>query len=78
MRGKVDLNDLLTSNEALLSLLVHNTNVVSGAVIESALIKKGKKGNIIELTMKGYKIGGAAYEINISLIHYKCSMNLLI
>ena len=39
----VDLNDLSTSNEALFSLLVHNTNVVSGPVIESALIKKKKR-----------------------------------
>ena len=54
-RGRVDLNDLSTSNEALFSLLVHNTNVVSGPLIESALIKKKKKTkkkNIIELTIK--------------------------
>ena len=41
-RERVDLNDLLTSNEALFSLLVHNTNVVSGPLIQSALIKKKK------------------------------------
>ena len=54
--GRVDLNDLLTSNGALLSLLVHDTNVLSGPVIE-----------IIELTIKGYKIGRTAYEIDSSL-----------
>ena len=42
-KGRLDLNDLLTSNEELFSLLVHNTNVVSGPVIESPLIKKKKK-----------------------------------
>ena len=41
----MDLNDLLTSNEELFSLLVHNTNVVSGPVIESPLIKKKRKEN---------------------------------
>ena len=45
MGGRVDLNDLLTSNEELLSLLLHNTNVVSGPVIESALVKKKRKKN---------------------------------
>ena len=48
-KGRVDFNDLLTSNEELFSMLVHNTNVVSGSVIESPLIKKKeekkKKGN---------------------------------
>ena len=43
MGGRVDLNDLVTSNEALFSLLVHNTNVVSLPVIESALIKKRRR-----------------------------------
>ena len=43
MGVRVDLNDLLTSNEALFSLLLHNTNAVSGPVIESALIKKRRK-----------------------------------
>ena len=69
-RGRVDLNDLLTSNEALFSLLVHNTNVVSGPLIESPLIKKKKnekKKDIFELTIKGYKIGRTAYEIDSSL-----------
>ena len=43
-KGRLDLNDLLTSDEELFSLLVHNTNVVSGPVIESPFIKKkGKK-----------------------------------
>ena len=28
--------------------------------------------------MKGYKIGRTAYEIDISLVQHKCSMNLLI
>ena len=28
--------------------------------------------------MKGYKIGRNAYEIDSSLVQYKCSMNLLI
>ena len=41
--GGMDLNDLLTSNEALFSVLVHNTNAVSGPVIESGLIKKRRK-----------------------------------
>ena len=41
--GRVVLNDLLTSNKELLSLLIHNTNVVSGPVIESSLIKKKEK-----------------------------------
>ena len=39
----MDLNDLLTSNEASFSLLVHNTNAVSVPVIESGLIKKRRK-----------------------------------
>ena len=65
----MDLNDLLTSNEALFSLLVHNTNVASGTDIESALIEKTRrKKNIIELMMKGYKIGRTAYEIDSSLV----------
>ena len=38
--GREDLNDLLTPNEELFSLLVHHTNVVSGQVIESAKKKK--------------------------------------
>ena len=42
-KGRLDLNDWLTSNEELFSLLVHNTNVVSGPVIGSSLIKKKKK-----------------------------------
>ena len=71
----MDLSDLLTSNEALFSLLVHNTNVVSGPGIESALIEKTRrKKNIIELMMKGYKIDRTAYEIDSSLVQYKCSM----
>ena len=41
--GRMDSNDLLTSNEALFSLLIHNTNAVSGPVIESGLIKKRRK-----------------------------------
>ena len=53
----MDLNDLLTSNEELFSLLVHNANVVSGPVIESALIRKRrKKKTISELMMKECKI----------------------
>ena len=40
---RMDSNDLLTSNEALFSLLVHNTNAVSGPAIESGLIKKRRK-----------------------------------
>ena len=43
LKYRVDLNDLLTSNEKLFSLPVHNTNVVSGPVIESALIKQRSK-----------------------------------
>ena len=39
----MDLNDLLTSNEASFSLLEHNTNAVSGPVMESGLIKKRRK-----------------------------------
>ena len=42
-KGRVDLNDLLTSNEELFSMLIHTTNVVSEPVIESPLIKKKKK-----------------------------------
>ena len=42
-KGRVDLNDLLTSNEELFSLLVHNTNVVSGPVTKPRLIKKKEK-----------------------------------
>ena len=38
--GRVDLNNLLTSNEELFSPLIHYTNAVSGPVIESALISK--------------------------------------
>ena len=66
----MDLNVLLTSNEELLSLHLHNTNVVSGPVIESALIKKKKrkKKMIWEFMMKGYKIGRTAYEIDSSLV----------
>ena len=41
--GRVDLNDLLTLNEELFSLLIHTTNVVSEPVIESPLIKKKKR-----------------------------------
>ena len=63
-KGRVDLNDLLTSNEELFSLLVQNTNVVSGPVIESPLIKKEEdkkeKKTISELIMKGCKIGRTA------------------
>ena len=44
---RVDLNDLLTSNGEFFSLLVHNTNVASGPVIESALIKKGRKKRLV-------------------------------
>ena len=74
----MDLNDLLTSNEELLSLLVHNTNVFSGPVIESALIKKKKrKKKIWELMMKGYKTDRTAYEIDSSLVQCKCRMNLI-
>ena len=62
--GRVDLNDLLTSNEELFSVLVQNTNVVSGPVIESPLIKKEEKRKekktISELIMKGCKIGRTA------------------
>ena len=43
MGGRVDLNDLLTLKRALFSLLVHNANVVSGPLIESALIKKRRR-----------------------------------
>ena len=39
----MDLNNLLTSNEALYSLLVHKTDEVSGPVIDCALIKKREK-----------------------------------
>ena len=42
-KGRLDLNDLLTLNEELFSPLVHNTNAVSGPVIESPLIKKKEK-----------------------------------
>ena len=78
MGGRMDLNDLLTSNEASFSLLVHNTNAVSVPVIESGLIKKRRKKKPIgELMMKGYKIGRTAYEIDSFLVQYKCSMDLL-
>ena len=65
----MDLNDLLTSNEVSFSLLVHNTNAVSGPVMESGLIKKRRKKQAIgELMKKGYKIGRTAYEINSSIV----------
>ena len=51
MRGKGGLNNLPTSMEEF-SLFVHNTNVVSGPVIESALFYE-KKNAIWELMMKG-------------------------
>ena len=67
----MDLNDLLTSNEELFLLLVHNTNVVSGPVIEYPFIKKKRKEKerktISELMMKGYKTGRTAYEIDLVL-----------
>ena len=51
MGGRMDLNDLLTSNEASFSLLVHNTNAVSVPVIESGLIKKKKKKKTDNVTL---------------------------